>query len=178
MSADPRAARTRARLHEALFEACADRPLGEVSVAEVTRLARVSRGTFYLHYEDLSALAVGASAELVRDAVDALHASDDPPSVLTGLLGSISQHANVYRGLIGPGGGGPLGEALHGELRDRALVERRKRAVQPGDEAIASAVAATFTGVVAGWLHGRVPGSAGEVAGRIWGMVVALHRSL
>ncbi|WP_153030550.1 TetR/AcrR family transcriptional regulator [Amycolatopsis sp. YIM 10] len=174
---DPRAARTRARLRAALFEACEDRPLGEVSVARVTRLARVSRGTFYLHYEDLPALAVDACAELLREAVDALHASTDPPSVLTELLGSVSARENVYRSLIGPGGGGPLGEALHGQLRERALAERRRRAETPGDEAIASAVAATFTGVLGGRLHGHVPGTDAEVATRIWTMVLALHRS-
>lgn len=71
---DPRAERTRARLREALLEECAERPLAEVSVAALVRRAGLGRATFYLHYPDLDALAVGACAEVVRDAVDALHA--------------------------------------------------------------------------------------------------------
>ncbi|WP_258312384.1 TetR/AcrR family transcriptional regulator, partial [Streptomyces sp. ZEA17I] len=73
-SADPRTARTRARLRAALLAACEHRPLDRVSVAQVVRGAGVGRATFYLHYDDLNALAVDACADVVTEAVDALHA--------------------------------------------------------------------------------------------------------
>src|SRR5690242_15555453 len=72
--ADPRAARTRAKLRDALLEECARRPLAEAGVTAVVRRAGVGRATFYLHYADLEALAVDACADVVREAVDALHA--------------------------------------------------------------------------------------------------------
>ena len=71
---DPRAARTRARLREALLAECAERPLEEVGVAALVRRAGVGRATFYVHYPDLEALAVDACADVVREAVEALHA--------------------------------------------------------------------------------------------------------
>ncbi|MFD2119403.1 TetR/AcrR family transcriptional regulator, partial [Streptomyces cirratus] len=154
---DPRTARTKARLRECLLAECADRPLGEVSVSAVARRAGVGRATFYLHYEDLTALAVDACADVVRAAVDALHAwqSDpaalppaDPPAALAGFLSGAAAQGPLYRTLLLPGGQGPLGERLYGELRARARAERAAVGA-PHPDLVASAVAATFTGVLA-----------------------------
>ncbi|MFC8458597.1 TetR family transcriptional regulator, partial [Streptomyces sp. NPDC057242] len=91
---DPRAARTRARLRRSLLDACAERPLTEVTVAALVRRAGIGRATFYLHYADLEALAVDASADVVRDAVDPLppgrgapHTVAPPPALLDILAG-------------------------------------------------------------------------------------------
>ncbi|WP_461026426.1 TetR/AcrR family transcriptional regulator, partial [Streptomyces sparsus] len=80
---DARAVRTRARLRQALLDECAERPLEKVTVAGLVRRAGLGRATFYVHYPDLRALATDACAEVVRDAVDALHAwrgAPDPES--------------------------------------------------------------------------------------------------
>ncbi|KJY28557.1 TetR family transcriptional regulator, partial [Streptomyces sp. NRRL S-495] len=61
---DPRAARTRARLRQALLEECAEQPLSAIGVAAVVRRAGVGRATFYVHYADLEALAVDACADV------------------------------------------------------------------------------------------------------------------
>ncbi|WP_434600320.1 TetR/AcrR family transcriptional regulator [Streptomyces sp. A5-4] len=184
-SKDPRTARTRGRLREALLAACEEQPLEQVAVADVVRRAGVGRATFYLHYDDLHTLAVDACAGLVRDAVDALHAwetppgPERPPGALVDLLDAVRARAAVHRSLLRPGGGGPLGELLHEELMRRSLAERRQR--RPGggdaDEAVASAVAALFTGVLADWVHGRVAGTPPELAARVWRMLVALQAS-
>ncbi|MEN8653132.1 TetR/AcrR family transcriptional regulator [Streptomyces sp. 21So2-11] len=182
-SKDPRTARTRGRLREALLAACEEQTLEQVAVSDVVRRAGVGRATFYLHYDDLHTLAVDACAGLVRDAVDALHAwetppgPEHPPGALVDLLDAVRARVAVHRSLLRPGGGGPLGELLHEELRLRSLAERRQR--RPGggdgDEAVASAVAGLFTGVLADWVHGRVTGTPPELAGRVWRMLVALH---
>jgi AcrR family transcriptional regulator len=179
---DPRVVRTRGRLRAALLAACAEQPLDAVSVADVVRRAGVGRATFYLHYEDLDRLAVDACAEIVRAAVDALHASDtwdpaDPPPALGELLASVADHAGLYRGLLRPGGGGPLGEVLHRELAARCRSERHRRGLAgDAEDLVATAVAATFTGVLAGWLHDQVPGTPGKIARQVWRLLSALHR--
>jgi hypothetical protein len=43
------------------------------------------------------------------------------------------------------------------------------------DEVAASAVAAAFTGVLADWLHERIPGSPAELSGRVWRLLGAIH---
>ncbi|MGW1638089.1 TetR/AcrR family transcriptional regulator [Streptomyces lavendulae] len=210
---DPRTARTKARLREALLAECAaGRELAEVSVSAVVRRAEVGRATFYLHYEDLPALAVDACADVVHAAVDALHAWQTgpaarpparPPAALAGFLREARGHAALYRTLLLPGGGGPLGERLHRELRARARAERVAVGA-PDPDLVASAVAAAFTGVLADWLHDMIPaapaGTAADPAGttadpagaagaaarpaspdalaeRIWLLLMALHRA-
>lgn len=183
---DPRTARTKARLRESLLAECAGRPLGEVSVSAVVRRAGVGRATFYLHYEDLPALAVDACADVVHAAVDALHtwqthpgalAPDRPPAALAGFLAGAAEHGALYRTLLLPGGGGPLGDRLHRELRARARAERAAVGA-PHPDLVASAVAATFTSVLADWLHDRIPATdPAELADRIWSLLLALHRA-
>ncbi|MEU7554325.1 TetR family transcriptional regulator [Streptomyces sp. NPDC044571] len=180
---DPRTARTRARLRESLLAECAHRPLGEVSVSAVVRRAGVGRATFYLHYEDLTALALDACADVVHAAVDALHAWQTgpgaqaparPPAALAAFLADAAAHGALYRTLLLPGGGGPLGDRLHRELRARARAERTAVGA-PHADLVASAVAATFTGVLADWLHGLVPGDPAGLADLLWALLLALH---
>ncbi|WP_338673226.1 TetR/AcrR family transcriptional regulator [Streptomyces sp. SCSIO 30461] len=180
MSGDPRAERTRRRLRRALLEECGERPLAELTVATLVRRASVGRATFYLHYPDLEALAVDACAEIVREAVDALHAwrgvpsPETPPEALTAFFTGIEPHAGLYRVLLREGGGGPLGELLHHELRERSRSER-ELAGAPYADLVASAVAATFTGLLADWLHARVAASPPEIARYAWRLLFALH---
>ncbi|MFE2147622.1 hypothetical protein ACFXA3_38850, partial [Streptomyces sp. NPDC059456] len=99
-----------------------------------------------------------------------------PPAALAGFLAEAAGHAALYRTLLLPGGGGPLGERLHRELRARARAERTA-AGAPHADLVASAVAATFTGILADWLHESVPGSPGELAEHLWPLLLALHRA-
>lgn len=180
--AEPRAARTRAALRRALLEECADRPLEEVGVAALVRGAGVARATFYLHYPDLEALAVDACAGVVHDAVDALHAWRGlpdpavPPPALVGFFEGLAPHAGLYRALLRPGGGGPLGRVLHRDLRARSRAERVLVSA-PEPDLIASAVAATFTGVLADWLHGLIDAGPHDAAAQVWRLLVRLHRT-
>ncbi|MEU6759943.1 TetR/AcrR family transcriptional regulator [Streptomyces sp. NPDC046685] len=183
---DPRTARTKERLRQSLLAECTGRPLAAVSVSAVVRRAGVGRATFYLHYEDLTALAVDACADVVHAAIDALHAWQTgpgarapgrPPAALAEFLAGAAERAPLYRTLLLTGGGGPLGDRLHRELRARARTEREAVGA-PHAEVVASAVAATFTGVLADWLHGEVPGDPVELAELLWPLILALHRAI
>jgi AcrR family transcriptional regulator len=179
---DPRTARTRARLREVLLAECAERPLEEVGVAALVRPTGVGRATFYLHYADLEALAVDACADVVREAVEALHSwrgRPDPvhaPPALKQFFTSLAPHAGLYRALLTPGGGGPLGRVLHQDLRAYSLRERTLAGAADAP-LVASAVAATFAGVLGDWLHGLLESGPGETADQVWQLLVALHRS-
>ncbi|MER5866550.1 TetR/AcrR family transcriptional regulator [Kitasatospora sp. NPDC002040] len=179
---DPRTERTRSRLRAALLAECAERPLAELGVAALTRRAGVGRATFYLHYPDLQALAVDACAEVVRAGVEALHAWRGlpdpavPPPALARFLGTLAGHGPLYRALLTPEGGGPLGELMHRELREYSRRER-ELAGAPQAGLVATAVAATFTGLLADWLHGGIAATPEKLAGRSWRLLIALHRT-
>ncbi|MGW0653818.1 hypothetical protein ACWD4T_34410, partial [Streptomyces umbrinus] len=70
----------------------------------------------------------------------------------------------------------PLGRVLHQDLRARSLAERELVGA-PEAPLIASAVAATFAGVLADWLHGLVEATPEEIAHKVWRLLVALHAS-
>src|SRR6185503_8009687 len=101
-------------------------------VSALVRRAGVSRATFHLHHGDLRAVAVDACAEVVRDAVDALHAwrgtapppPAGPPPALTAFFADITPRIPLYRTLPRPGGSGSLGELLHRDLSERSRAER------------------------------------------------------
>ncbi|MEU0396031.1 TetR/AcrR family transcriptional regulator [Streptomyces sp. NPDC006208] len=177
---DPRAERTRSRLREALLRECAERPLEQVSVAAVVRRAGVGRATFYVHYPDLEALAVDACAEVVRDAVDALHAwrgvpdPAAPPPALAEFFTRAAANASLYRTLLREGGSGPLGDLLHRELRERSRTER-ELAGGPAPALIATAVASTFAGLLADWLHGTITAPPDRMSSQTWRLLLALH---
>ncbi|MFJ8436950.1 TetR family transcriptional regulator [Kitasatospora sp. NPDC094019] len=179
---DPRAARTRARLREALLAECAEQPLAAIGVAAVVRRAGVGRATFYVHYADLEALAVDACADVVREAVDALHAwrglpdPAAPPPALGAFLAALLPHADLYRSLLTPGGGGPLGQVLHRGLRERSRTERTL-AGAPQADLVASMVAGAFTALLADWLHGSIDATPADLAARTWRLLISLHRT-
>ncbi len=178
---DPRVVRTLADLRAALLAECATRPFEDVTVSDIVRRAQIGRTTFYLHYDDLGALAVDACAAVVREAVEALHAWDPlpdpahPPSELVGLLTSVADSADLYRSLLAPGGGGPLGGLLHRELAARSRAERARRLSHGPHDLISSAVAGAFTGMLADWVHGIVSGTPEEVADRLWPLLCTMH---
>ncbi|WP_329137941.1 TetR/AcrR family transcriptional regulator [Streptomyces sp. NBC_01476] len=180
---DPRTIRTRARLRAALLAECEQRPLDQVSLSAVARRAGVGRATLYLHYEGLQALAVDACADVVRQGVDALHAwtgapsPDAPPAPLTDFLVAVHRRAALYRALLPDGAGGPLGTLLHRELRARSHAER-VRAGAPYPDLAAAATAATFTGLLADWLHGQVELSPEDFARHVWRLLLAVHRTI
>lgn len=180
---DPRTIRTRGRLRDALLAECASQPLEKVSVSSVVRRAQVGRATFYLHYEDLQALAIDACAEVVRDAVEAIHAFDGipdpdvPPAALAEFFTSVTAHAGLYRGLLHAGGSGPLGELLHRELRTRSRLERERIGLRRS-EAADSAVAAAFTGLFADWLHGLIEADPDALSRQVWRVLISIHRTL
>ncbi|MDX6764851.1 TetR/AcrR family transcriptional regulator, partial [Streptomyces sp. F8] len=64
----------------------------------------------------------------------------------------------------------------HRELRARARAERAAVGA-PRPELVASAVAATFTGVLADWLHEEIPADPTALADDLWPLLLALHRA-
>ena len=69
---DRRTRYTRQTIRDTLLSLMADKPFSRVTVTEVCRLAEINRGTFYLHYLDLSDVLDDIIREMMADTVCAL----------------------------------------------------------------------------------------------------------
>lgn len=116
---DPRIARTRRSLQEALFELARERPLDEISVADIAERAGVNRSSFYQHYSDKDTLLADAIDAVVEEAgasIPVLHEiSPEPPAILVAYLRHVEENAAVYSRVFGEHGS-PIALA---RLRDR-----------------------------------------------------------
>lgn len=168
-SGEPRALRSRRLLIDALLALLAQRPLEELSVAELCRHAGVNRATFYGHWADQRALAAEAFAELVDGLADVpaseLGDLDDPGAAalyhesLRGQLSYVAQHRTTFRALFGSDADAGFRRALTIALEVRADLAVRmwvERGVAPAGTPpeCARYVAGGMVAVLAGWAAG------------------------
>ncbi|MGE7090365.1 TetR/AcrR family transcriptional regulator [Lysinibacillus sp. NPDC048646] len=64
---DLRVVKTKQALHNALLTLLSEKPLENISIAEICREANVNRGTFYLHYEQKEKLFEEYFQEIMED---------------------------------------------------------------------------------------------------------------
>lgn len=64
---DLRIMKTHESLQEALLILLKEKSLDEISIAELSRLAKINRGTFYLHYKNVHGVFERYFAEIVAD---------------------------------------------------------------------------------------------------------------
>jgi len=120
---DPRSARSRIALVAAVYRLASTRDIAEISVAEITREAGLTRDTFYRHARDpADLLATALHEELTENMADfhrmpVAHGTDsvftEPTRVL---LTHVAFHAQIYRHSTG----GRLGDRLRSVLVETA----------------------------------------------------------
>ncbi|MGG2107326.1 TetR/AcrR family transcriptional regulator [Lysinibacillus pakistanensis] len=64
---DLRVVKTKQALHNALMTLLSEKPLENISIAEICRVANINRGTFYLHYEQKEGLFEEYFQEIMED---------------------------------------------------------------------------------------------------------------
>lgn len=103
---DPRIARTRRSLREALFALARERPLDEISVSDIAERAEVNRSTYYQHYSDKDTLLADALDAVIDDAIgpDRPIIESEGTRILGSYLRHVEDHADLYRMLLGEGG--------------------------------------------------------------------------
>ncbi|WP_309708951.1 TetR/AcrR family transcriptional regulator [Pseudolysinimonas sp.] len=116
---DPRIARTRKSLQNALFDLARERALDDISIADIAEQAGVNRSTFYQHYSDKDTLLADAIDAVVEAAGTAIPAvseiSPEPPEVLVDYLRHVDDNAAVYARIFGKHGS----PVVVARLRDR-----------------------------------------------------------
>ena len=72
---DQRKLKTRQAIEEAFLLLRKDNSLEQISVTELSRLARISKATFYLHYRDIFDLSEKLQKTAIRQVLDQIHIS-------------------------------------------------------------------------------------------------------
>lgn len=170
---------SRRRLRDALVQLLIRKPVREITVRELTDLARVSRGTFYFHYGNIYELL----DQLEQDQVDQINLFMDAllprlgrqevPAALYALFEYLDEHDAICNALLGPNGDPAFVQRLQmviaarytgylapdgGDARQRYLTD--------------FAVQGCF-GVIARWLQNGKPESTGQMAAITWQCICA-----
>jgi AcrR family transcriptional regulator len=187
---DPRARRSKQALESALLELVARRDLAQISIADITKQAGVSRSTFYEHYADVHDLAASACTvvfdELVAGApmMDPGIVESDAPedNPLVPVFSHFARHAQLYRSLLGPDGSARVINHLLHRTMIRAYTNRRlagdARVTTPRDpgevpyDPEAAVIAGALVGTAIDWLRRGCPGTAEELARAVWPQVL------
>lgn len=169
---DPRQARSRARLHEAVLALATEKPLADISMTEVARAAGVHRSTVYEHGGSPVELLQSALGDELDEIRSWLPAPGAAPGEVTaavtrmarGVAEHVARHAAIYRAGLGDD---ESDFGLHGMLsrhfRESGRIMREVSGVDvdldvPGhDHAVVADAAARFVadgtvGVIKGWI--------------------------
>ncbi|MCU1438260.1 MAG: TetR family transcriptional regulator [Naasia sp.] len=157
---DPRIARTRSSLQQALLELARERPLEAITVSDIVDRAGVNRSSFYQHYSDKEVLLVDALDSATEEAAESLEPMaelpEGPPEALIVYLRHVDANADLYRVALGDSGSAPVIARVRDRIEAvvRDAVAASGLAQQPGlpVDILAAGIAGSALGVVRAWL--------------------------
>lgn len=126
---DRRVRKTRAILKQCLIQELQHKRIQEISVRELTELADVNRGTFYLHYKDVFDLLEQAEEELLQEFHQAMQpygpdlSAIDPASLFEDVYRFCKENAAFIRILIGENGDIKFLNHLKHVIKTKCLTE-------------------------------------------------------
>ncbi|MCQ4087589.1 TetR-like C-terminal domain-containing protein [Saccharibacillus sp. JS10] len=94
--ADRRSVRTQIAIKEAFLTLLATKSIAKITIFEVTELANIGRGTFYLHYQDIYALYEEIEKEMFEQ-LEQLYDESFPMQERQGVLYFIKQLTNYIQ---------------------------------------------------------------------------------
>ena len=173
---------TKRRLCDALIALLAQKPVREITVRELTALAKVSRGTFYFHYTDIYDLL----AQIEQDQLEGLDAlmgailpsmdSQAPPEALLTLFVYLNEHEALCGALMGQNGDAAFVRRICDLLEKRVI----GHFVEPGQETPRQRYLTSFAvngcvGSIEAWLQNGRKQMPDEMADMTWDAVRAIR---
>lgn len=182
---DPRIARTRRSLQEALFDLVRERSLDDITVGDIAERAEVNRSSFYQHYADKETLLADALDAMADEAEAALPATISPlgdaPAALVTYLEHIADHVELYRRVLGEHG------SAVATARLRQRVERlvRDEIARSGTRAFgdlpldvaAAGITGSVLGVIGAWLERPKRPKPAVAADWVWRVILGPGRA-
>lgn len=123
---DRRVRRTKKLLVQALTELLQDKQINEITVKELTELADINRGTFYLYYRDIYDMLEKVEDEMFRefDDITSLHEHEDVKHhmkpILLDFLRFIEENQAMCRVLLSPNGDMKFLQRLHDVILEKS----------------------------------------------------------
>ena len=124
---DRRVRRTKKLLTQALTELLQKKQVNEITVKELTDLADMNRGTFYMYYKDIFDMLAKIEDELFQklDVIAQSHEHGDPTQqvkpILLDLFRFIEENQEMCRVLLSPNGDMNFLHRLYEAIRERSL---------------------------------------------------------
>lgn len=124
---DRRVRRTKKLLTQALTELLQKKQVNEITVKELTDLADMNRGTFYMYYKDIFDMLEKIEDELFQklDGIALTHEHGDPTQqvkpILLDLFRFIEENQEMCRVLLSPNGDMNFLHRLYEAIRERSL---------------------------------------------------------
>lgn len=178
---DPRIARTRGLLQDALLSLARERDLDEIAVADIADRATINRSTFYQHYADKDTLLADALDAQARqagaDLTDPAMLHIDPLDLLARYATHMAEHAALYRRVLGEHGSPGATARLRRRIYAMALIGVSSHRsdfdrIEMPLEIAAAGITGSLIGVLTTWLDMDPRPSPERAAAWAWTMLL------
>lgn len=168
---DRRVRRTKALLLQGLIRLMGEKDIKDISVKELSDLADINRGTFYLHYSDIYDMLAQVEDELFLEFHGILDRTLPPGSpalsseaALQEIFSFLDRHRDLARAMIGPHGDLAFVNRLKNLVKDRIYSILLSRKAAEEYPYIESFVVSGYIGVIEAWLNQPDPPAPKEMA--------------
>ena len=178
---DRRVRRTKKLLTQALTHLLQEKQINEITVKELTDLADMNRGTFYLYYKDMFDMLEKIEDGMFEalDAIISLHEHDDVSQqtkpILLDLFDFIEENQEMCRVLLSPHGDMNFLHRLNEVVREKCLKawpDIRKEKGEADFDYHYSFVVFGCAGIIRAWVNRNCPESAEKMAEMAYGMIL------
>ena len=178
---DRRVRRTKKLLTQALTQLLQEKQINEITVKELTDLADMNRGTFYLYYKDMFDMLEKIEDGMFEalDAIVSLHEHDDvsrqTKPILLDLFRFIQDNQEMCRVLLSPHGDMNFLHRLNEVVREKCLKawpNIRKEKGEADFDYHYSFVVFGCAGIIRAWVNRNCSESAEKMAEMAYGMIL------
>ncbi len=171
---DRRVRKTKRLLRECLTRLLKEKRVQDITVRELTEMADLNRGTFYLHYKDVFDLLEQMEEELLNDfhsllnRLDARDSTTQPGEIFEEIFSLIQENADLVEILLGENGDLNFLNRLKALIREKCLkdwMELFRGGNATAFEACCAFVVSGAVGMVQHWLQSGMVQTPGELAG-------------
>lgn len=122
---DRRIRRTKRQLRLGLLQLLQEKPVQDISVREITELADLNRGTFYLHYRDVFDMLEQIENETLRELQEIFDAypthREGPSALLHEIFLYLADNKDLAQALLGTHGNRSFFNKMRGLIRDNCF---------------------------------------------------------